>query len=745
MSILEKIRSKTALLVGIIGIALAIFILESLLGSGSALFTSNDTLLGKIAGDKVSYTDFQNKVNEQIMQIQQANPNPIDEKTKEQIADQTWNSMINDKVIKTQFSKVGVAVSDEELYDLMLVHPHPYVIQQLTDQQTGKVYDQLARPDGTLDPAKLNGFVNGMDANQEKFWKQLEKSVLDVRTAEKYNSMIKKGLYVTTAEAKDAFINQSKVVNTTFVMKRYASVSDSSVKVSDDEIAEYYNKHQNEFKVKETTRKIDYVAFDVLPSKGDYEMLQKDAIRIMTDFKEKSIKEDSAYIAQESDGGQVQISNYDKKNMIISDSTVFNAPKGTVYGPYTEGTFIKIYKLSDIKSVADSGKVRHLLLAYAGSERSQATRTKEQAKKIADSLLAVLKAGGDFENLVNQFSDDGGKAKPNVNFSDPAIQPQLSQILFNVKDTNSWRGRGGNYGWIKAKERGMAPAFVEGATENNKGDLFIKESSFGYHIMQVLDVSTSHFNSYTVAQISKLIAPSGETTQQYYKQATDFAGKNQTGELFSKSAQTMNKRIADNIKESDKTIAGLEDPKELIKWMYAAKKGDISQVFTFKDRFVIANLVSIKEKGIAPLEEVKDDVTIKAIRDKKAANFIKEFETKAAGAKTTTDIASKMGLTVETADNLNFASYNVAAIGREDALIGTATSLKSGSISKVIKGDNGVFVVGITSVKDAELPKDFKAMQKQVEQAAAGRVDYELYDALKDRANIEDHRAKFNF
>jgi peptidyl-prolyl cis-trans isomerase D len=716
MSILEKIRSKTALLVGIIGIALVIFILESLLGSGSALFTSNDTLLGKIAGDKVSYTDFQNKVNEQIMQIQQANPNqPIDEKTKEQIADQTWNSMINDKVIKTQFSKVGVTVSDEELYDLMLVHPHPYVVQQLTDQQTGKVYDQLARPDGTLDPAKLNGFVNGMDANQEKFWKQLEKSVLDVRTAEKYNSMIKKGLYVTTAEAKDAFINQSKVVNTTFVMKRYASVSDSTVKVSDDEIAEYYNKHQNEFKVKETTRKIDYVAFDVLPSKGDYEMLQKDAIRIMTDFKEKSTKEDSAYIAQESDGGQVQISNYGKKNMIISDSTVFNAPKGTVYGPYTEGTFIKIYKLSDIKSVADSAKVRHILIGLQ-SPKTQQQRAPEVARRIADSLLVLLKAKQvSFDTLVKTVSDDLGSVD-----------------------------KGGDYGWMN-ETTGFVEPFKNAGLQGTVGNITVVPTQFGFHIIEVLNVSKSRHNSYTVAQISKLIAPSSETTQQYYKQATDFAGKNQTGELFSRSAQTMNKRIADNIKENDKTIAGLEEPKDLIKWMYAAKKGDISQVFTFKDRFVIANLVSIKEKGIAPLEEVKDDVTIKAIRDKKAANFIKEFETKTAGAKTTTDIASKMGLTVETADNLNFASYNVAAIGREDALIGTATSLKSGSISKVIKGDNGVFVVGITSVKDAELPKDFKAMQKQVEQAAAGRVDYELYDALKDRANIEDHRAKFNF
>lgn len=716
MSILEKIRSKTALLVGIIGVALVIFILESLLGSGSVFFGGNDTLLGKIAGDKVSYTDFTNKVNEQIQQIQQANPNqPIDEKTKEQIADQVWNSMVNDKVIKTQFSKVGVTVSDEELYDLMLVHPHQYVTQQLTDQQTGKVYEQFARPDGSLDPTKLGGFVNQMNADQEKFWKQLEQSITDVRTAEKYNAMIKKGLYVTSAEAKDAYSNQNKMVNATFVMKRYASVSDSTVKVSDDEIAEYYNKHQNEFKVKETTRKIEYVAFDVLPSKGDYEMLQKDALRIIEDFKTKSIKEDSAFIANESEGGQVQISSYGKKDMIISDSTVFTAPKGTVYGPYTEGTFIKIYKLSDIKSIADSAKVRHILIGLQ-SPKTQQQRTPEAAKRMADSLLVLLKVKQvNFDTLVKTVSDDLGSVD-----------------------------KGGDYGWMNEKT-GFVEPFKNAGLQGAVGNISVVPTQFGFHIIEVLNVSKTRHNSYVVAQISKLIAPSSETTQQYYKQATDFAGKNQNAEEFAKNTQSMNKRIADNIKENDKTIAGLDDPKELIKWMYASKKGSISQVFTFKDRFVIANLVSIKEKGIAPLEEVKDEAMAKAIREKKATNFIKEFETKAGASKSTEEIASKMGLTVEKADNLNFSAYNVAAIGREDALIGTATSLNAGTTSKIIKGDNGVFIVNVASVKNPEPIKDIKMQQQQIEQAAAGRVDYELYDALKDRANIEDHRAKFNF
>ncbi|MES2132457.1 MAG: SurA N-terminal domain-containing protein [Bacteroidota bacterium] len=718
MSVLEKIRSKTGLLVGIIGLALVIFILESLLGSGSVLFANNDTLVGEIAGDKIDYAAFSSKVNEQIMQIQQSNPQAqIDDKTKEQIINQVWQEMINERVNKKQFKKLGITVSADELYDLMLVHPHQYVLQQLTDPNTGKIIEGFARPDGTLDVVKLGQWVSQMNADQARFWKQLETSISDLRTAEKYNSLIKKGMYVTTAEAKNAFIAQTKQVNANFVMKRYVNVSDSTIKVSEEDINNYYNKHKTDYKVGQTTRKIEYVSYDVLPSKADYEAIQKDAMRVVDEFKAKTAKEDSSYISQETEGGQVMISNYSKKNMIIADSTVFTAAKGTVFGPYTEGTFIKVYKLTNIKSMADSAKVRHILIGLQ-SPKTQQQRSLPQAKRIADSLLTLIKEKKvTFDTLVKTMSDDLGSID-----------------------------KGGDYGWFD-ENKGFVEPFKNAGLEGTVGNITVVPTQFGFHIIEVLNVSKTRHNSYTVAQITKLIAPSSETNQEYYKMATDFAGKNQTTETFNKSVETekLNKRIADEIKESDKNLPGLDGAKDLVRWVYKSKKGDVSQVFEFKDRYIIANLVGIKEKGIAPLDEVKDDVTKKAIRDKKAEQFIAEFTSKAGSAKTVDEIANKLNLIPEVADNLTFAAYNVAAIGREDALIGTATAMKAGSISKPIKGDNGVFVVSVSTINEGALPKDFKGKQKEMEQSSGGRVDYELYDALREKANIEDHRGKFDF
>jgi peptidyl-prolyl cis-trans isomerase D len=718
MSVLEKIRSKTGLLVGIIGLALAIFILESLLGSGSALFQSEDLLIGKIAGKKINYPEFMAKVNEQIFQIQQSNPNAqIDERTKEQIVEQVWNQLVNEAAVKTQYSSVGVTVSEDELFNLMLVNPHPYVIQQLTDQQTGRVYEGFARPDGTLDIAKLNQWVGQMNVEQEKFWKQLETTVLEVRTAEKYNSLIKKGLYVTSAEAKNAFVAQNKQINVDFVMKRYFAIPDSSVKVSDDDISKYYNAHKNEFKVNEPVRKIEYIAYDVLPSEADYQALLKETARIAEDFKDKSAKEDSSFIAQENEGGQMNIASYNKKTMVIPDSSVFTAAKGTVFGPFTEGTFMKIYKLMDVKSVADSAKVRHILVGLQ-SPKTQQQRTPQVAKRMADSLLTLLKTKQvNFDALVKTISDDLGSIE-----------------------------KGGDYGWFD-ENKGFVDPFKNAGLEGTVGNISVVETQFGYHIIEVLAVSKTRHTSYTVGQIARLIEPSGETAQEFFKLASDFAGKNQTLEAFNKSIETgkLNKRLADNIKENDKNLPGLENAKDLVRWVYKAKKGEVSSVFEFKDRFIVAALVGVKEKGIAPLEDVKEEVTLNAIRERKAQDIIAEFNTKTAGAKTASDVASKMGFSVEKAENLTFSSFNIPSVGREDALIGYASAYKVNTLSKPIKGENGVFVLTVTSVNEGTLPKDFKNKQKEMEQQSAGRTDYEMYDALKEKANIEDHRGKFDF
>lgn len=717
MSILEKIRSRTGLLVGLVGLALVIFILESLLGSGSSLFGSSNTTVGTIAGDNIDYSQYSNKVNEQIAMVMQNNPNAnVDDAMRNQINEIVWNQFISDKVIKPEYKRVGISVSEDELYDLMLVHPHQMILQQLTDKNTGRIHEVVATPDGNLDLIKLNQWVNGMNPDAERFWMNLETGIAESRLSEKYSTLIKKGLYVTTAEAKEAYAAQNRNMNVGFVVKRYVSVSDSAVKVNDDDIQKYYTDHQHEFKSYETTRNIEYVSFDVVPSDQDMMDIEKDAQRVASEFKTKTIKEDSAYIAQESEGGQVTISDLNRKTMIIRDSSVYTDAAGTVYGPYNEGAYFKIYKLEKIKSIADSAKVRHILIGLKNPRNNQDVPA-PVAKRVADSLLTLIKDKKvTFDTLVKTISDDLGSVD-----------------------------KGGDYGWFN-ENTGFVPEFKNAGLEGTVGNISVVATQFGFHIIEVMEVSKTRHTAYSVAQIFKLIAPSAETTKEYYKKASDFSGQNNTGELFEQAIekQKLSKRLAENVKESDKSLPGLDGAKELVKWVYAGAKGEVSpQVFEFKDKFVVARITGVREKGTLPLEEVKEEVIAKARQAKKAAEFVKEFTAKAGSATKLQDVSDKMGIPVESSEKLTFTAFNVGALGREDALIGTASALKTGILSKPVIGDNGVFIVTVNSVDEGAPMGDVKAIKTQTEQMLSGRADYEVYNALREKANIEDHRAKF--
>lgn len=738
MSVLEKIRSKSGLLVGFVGLALVIFILQSALSSNGSLFGSNANSIGEIAGKDVDYMELKSKVDEYVSNYA-ANGQQVDDNTRQSIIEQAWTSLVNDKVLKTQWEKLGIEVGEDELADLMLVHPHQYVVTYFTDRQTGKVYEQFADANGNLDVKKLNSFVAAMTPEQENFWKQLEVQIRDIRMNEKYFNLIKKGIYTTTVEAKNDYIAQKRTVNTSFVFKAYSSVPDSAVKVTDEEIQKYYNEHLYLYNNEETTRKIEYVIWEAIASQEDVNDIVKSMETVAAEFRERTTPaEDSLFIADKNENQNLDIASF-KKGMINPniDSSIYTAPVGTVYGPYMDNNSVKVSKLMGVSSSLDSAKVRHILLAYAGSGASQeVTRTKEEAKKIADSLAAVLKKGGKFADFVKTYSDDGGKRMPP-----------------DKKEEDEWMGKDGNYGWLN-ENSGFVEPFKRFGLDGKKGDIGVVESQFGYHIMEILDVSKGRENRYTLGTITAPIIPSQSTVDKFYAMASEFAGKNNTAELFDKAVETekLNKRIADNIKENDRNLPGIENPKEFIRSIYSPKAAvgtlvadnNGNPVFTFGNRFIVAKLAEIKEKGTSPLDQVKDQVTLKAKEEKKAEQFLAEFNSKAAGAKTPEDYAGKLGLQVMKAENVSFNGYSVPNLGRDDDFMGVIAATKAGASSKPFKGQIGVYVLKVESETLPET-KDYKETQKASNSAVAGRAEYEVYEALKKMANIVDHKAQRDF
>lgn len=714
VSVLERIRRRTGLLVGIVGLALVIFILESLLGSGKSIFGGDEmSNVGSINGKKIDRNEFAMRMENQLNSYRQRNQsNDVDDNTRAQVIETVWQQYVVDMVIKPQFDKAGIVVGEDELYDRVVANPVQSIVQNLSDQN-GKLNEQFARPDGSLDLGKWKQAVQSVTGDQEMAVRQMEDQVKNTRYFEKYRMLINKGLYVTKAEAKETFKAQTSKISLSYVIKRFDSVSDSAVKVTDSEIQKYYNDHSYEFMNPETTRSIEYVAFDVVPSQEDLTAVGKDAQRAADDFKGKSIKDDSTFIVQESENGNLKMGTFTKKTMIVRDSSIFTSPVGTVFGPYNEGAYFKIYKLESVTSMADSAKIRHILIGMNDPRTQQPKRTKEQAKREADSLLVLIKDKKvTFDTLVKTMSDDMGSID-----------------------------KGGNYGWFDEK-KGFVEPYTNAGLMGVKGNISVVETPFGYHIIEVLDVSKTRHNSYRVGEIFKLISPSDETNQAIFAKANQFGGEHNNGDLFDKAVETqkLTKRMGENIKEGDRQVAALDQAKELVRWVYTAKKGDVA-VFTFTDKHIVAKVSGIKNKGTLPLEEVKNEVAMKARQEKKAAMFIEEFKNKAGSSKDVNDIASKLGAEVKTIE-IPASDHNIEGVGHDDIMIGTILGTKAGATSRPTAGDNGVFVISVSAVKTESEPKDYAMFQQQAERALTGRTDYDSFNALKEISDIEDHKAR---
>jgi len=696
MAVIGRIRKHAGLLVGCVGFSLVAFILGDLLTSNRSFISGQGNEVAIIGGTKINIRDFETRVQalEENYKLN-SKTETVDQNTLDQLREQAWNQLVNEEVMGRQYKKLGITVSTDELFDMVQgKNIHPQIREAFKDPKTG-----------AFSPANVINFLKTMDNDQtgktRAQWLNFENAMREERISQKYNDLVKQGLYVTTAEAKLNYEATNRFASVRYVMVNYNTIPDSLAKPSDSELEKYYNEHKTTYK-QEASRKVDFVVFSVVPSESDkrevLEAISKelDAFRAATD--------DSLYVAL--NGDTKPDDTYHKKGTLSPniDSIMFSAPVGTVVGPYEEGGSYKLAKVSAIRQLPDSVKARHILLKVEKPE------DKDMVMAQADSLRKLIKSGVKFESLVYLSTDQGSAVK------------------------------GGDLGWFQ--QGMMVKPFNDACFEGKKGDLTVVQSDFGVHLIEILDQGKTQ-PVVKVAILERKVEPSSKTYQAVFSKANEFAGKNNTGDLFDKAAteQNLGKRTADNMKETDKNLPGVENARELVRWAYKAQKNEVSKAFEMDNKFVVGHLVEIKEKGYATMEQVKAQVEAEARRIKKFEMLSEKIN--AAGTSNLDGLASKLNAAVMTAENISFSSPYIQNVGSEPELVGNIFSLKKGETSKPVKGNAGVFVVTVVDLREPAPTKDYSASKKQLEQTMQQRAQYEVFNALKEMSNISDNRGRF--
>jgi peptidyl-prolyl cis-trans isomerase D len=698
MGIMGFLRNRAGVIIMItIGLAIVAFLLSDAIRSGKGFIADSQSEVGKVAGEAIAYKDFNEKVEQNSQQFKQQ-MGSLNSQMMSYVVENTWNQTISSMILKTQTSKIGVAVGQAELFDLLFDNPTAQVKQIFSNQQTG-AFDRAAaigsRKSADTDPT-------GQLKSQ---WVSLEDNVQQQRINEKYISLVKNGVYVNSLDAKDDYTNRNKLVNFEYVYNDYATVPDAQVKITESDYQDYYEKNKYKFKNLTETRTFEYITFDAAPSKQD-----------TLDVKVKIQKIREGLIASTNDSLFVAI-NSDSKNPIVYqkkgqlepalDSIMFNAGKGFIYGPYFSNGAYKVAKLIDSRISPDSVKARHILI----NPSAEGGIAKALAK--ADSLKKLVLAGTDFAKLAAQYGTDGSKDK------------------------------GGDLGTFS---RGtMVPSFEDAVFNGSTGDIKIIQTQFGVHLINIQSQIGSS-KVVKIALVDKSLAPSSSTEQVAYQKAQSFLSSVSNTDQFTANAQksSLTKLEGADITPLQASLPGLDDARTLIKWAFNAEKGKVSEeIFDIGDKYVIAILTKIKPEGTLALEDVKKQIEPEVKKAVQAKVLKEKFEKALAGTSNLAQLSQKLGAAVTPVENIVFANPVIPGVSQENKLIGSIFGSQPNKLSKVIEGDRGVYVYTVKSFTNPTAPYNQLKVKQQLEQTLSQQVDGAVFEALRKMSDIKDNRAKF--
>ncbi|MEY2834429.1 MAG: hypothetical protein RLZZ557_91 [Bacteroidota bacterium] len=707
MSIIQKIRDKAAvLLTTMIAISLIGFLVQdAFIGKSGNMFDGQATAAGTINGKKIDIVEFNNKVNlvEQNYRQQGMQTN---EMMTQSIIENVWNSYIQEEIVKSEASKLGLAVTPKEMGAVLFSDDAPQEFKQLF-------------PD-----AKTGGF----DINAAKTWfNNLKKSTKQEDVAnitaqlidpieinlltQKYTSLFTQGSYVPKWMLEKMNADNASFASVSYVGVPYTAIADSTVKVTDAEISEYVQKHKDEFK-QDHVKSIAYVAFDANPTVADSQKVVNQLLGLKADF--LSASDAKAFVTR----NNTQLPFFDgfvlrSKLQMSAKDAIMTMPVGEVYGPYLDGGAFVLAKKIEKRTMPDSVKCRHILVGVVDPQTGQMRRTDSAAKKTIDSLFAVLKTGGDFATLALAYSDDqGSKANGGeYNFSsvDMNLDKDFSNFIFN-KPTGSRE---------------------------------VVKTAFGYHIIEVLN-QRNFEEAYKVAYLSKPVVPSEETDITASSAATQFAAKAKDIKSFDEAATQMklNKNTADNIKELDYTAGNLQS-RSLVKWIFENETGKVSEPFDLKDQYVVAVIINEIQEGVQPAAVARVLVE-PTLRNKKKAE---QLATKAGSEKNLEKLATILGGAPGKIDTLRFSDPFVQNLGTESKVIGAAFNKKNlSNTSGAIDGQNGVYFIRVDQVgalpsAAVDLNGQKKALEGQIKQYAG----YSTMESLKKSTKIVDKRREAGY
>ena len=714
MAALGKIRSKGGILVAAIGLALFAFLAEEAFRSCNGIKSETRQQIGEILGEKISVQDYQKLIDEYQSAIKfTMQRDNLTEDELNQVKDQVWQQLVNNRVLEADAKKVGLTVTEQELSNVLNDGTNPMLAQTpFVNQQTGR-FDINALQQF------LDGYNKAKASNSPQleqmqtiydYWLFVEKNLRTQLLGQKYQALLASCVLSNKAEAKMAFKDNNEESDIQLASLAYSTIKDADVKVTDEDLKAKYEELKPAFRQNTETRDIKFVDYQIKASASDRNAIVKDMNELQ---KQLATATDPSMVISKSGsmipylGLPVSSKAYQQYPDIASKIDSLAVGTTGVTENKQDNT-LNIIRVMSKSQLPDSVQFRQIQVA---------ANTPEEAHAKADSIQKALAGGADFVAIAKRYGQTGEK----VWFTGQQYEaaPSMSED---------------NRTYIEALLNGEVNAIQNVALTQ------------GNIILQVVDKKAMKTKT-TAAIIKKLVDFSKATRSDAYNKFSEFVAKSTTAADLEKNASKYGYHVQslNDVSTSEHYVAGVHGTRDALKWLFDAKQGDVSPLYECgdNDHLMVIVLSAIHPKGYRSWDDpqVKEILKREVIKDKKAEKLMAKLK----GVNSIAAAQAK-GAKVSTVSQITFAApaFVQATGSAEPALSGAVAATAAGKFSKnPVKGNAGVYVFQVVKKALRAGSKYNEAMAMQ--QAAQQNMQF-LSNFMQDlilKANVVDNRYLF--
>lgn len=714
MAVLGKIRSKGAILVGAISLALIAFLAGDAARSCEGMKGESHQQIGKILGENISVQEYQKLFDEYQSAIKfTMQRDNLSEQELNQVKDQVWQQLVSSRVLEADAKKVGLTVTEKEIENVLSEGTNPVLTQTpFVNQQTGRFdvnalkqfFDSYNKAKAAKSPE-----LDQMQAVYD-YWLFVEKNLRTQLLGQKYQALLASCVLSNKAEATMAFKDNNEESQIQLASLAYSSVKDADVKISDDDLKAKYDELKPAFRQSVETRDIKFVDYQIKASAADRKVVAKE----MNDFQHQlaTATDPSGVISKSGSeisylGLPVSSKAYQQYPDIASKIDSLSVGTTGVFENSQDNT-LNVIRVFSKAQLPDSVQFRQISVGAA---------TPDEARAKADSIQKALAGGADFEALAKRYGQTGEKA------------------------------------WFTGQQYEMAPTMsVDNRTFVNallNGEVNATQNlalTQGNVILQVLD-KKAFTTKTTAAIIKKPIDFSKDTRSNAYNKFSEFVAKSSSVAELEKNASKSGYRVQslNDLSTAEHYIGGIQGTHDALKWLFSAKQGEISPLYECgdNDHLLVVALTAVHPQGYRPWDDaqVKEVLKREVMKDKKAEMLMAKLK----GVNSIAAAQSK-GAKISTVNQITFsAPAFVQATGSvEPALSGAVAGTAAGKFSKApVKGNAGVYVFQV--VKKA-LRAGSKYNEAMVMQQTAQMNMQLISNFMQDlilKANVVDNRYLF--